>query len=177
MIVLPQPSALRRAAARLGWSLADCETVTLHGRPLARLALHLAPGQRILALSEDGGTPAAIAALLRDAGWGPSLMAVLEHIGGRHENLIASPAASWGERRCADLNTVAIECRAGPEACAVSRAAGLPDEAFLNDGQLTKREVRAATIAPLPPLPRQLLWGVGAGLGAGATHGRPARPP
>jgi precorrin-6Y C5,15-methyltransferase (decarboxylating) len=166
MIVLPQPSAFSLAAARLAWPLADCEIVTLHGRPLARLALHLAPGQRILALSEDGETPASIAALLCDAGWGPSLMTVLEHIGGRHENLIASPAASWGERRCADLNTVAIECRAGREARPFSRAAGLPDEAFLNDGQLTKREVRAATIAALAPLPGQLLWDVGAGCGA-----------
>src|SRR5260221_8651825 len=152
MIVLPQPSTFSLAAARLAWPLADCETVTLHGRPLARLALHLVPGQRILALSEDGRTPASIAALLRDAGWGSSLMTVLEHLGGRHENLIVSPAASWGERRCADLNTVAIECCAGPEARPFSRAAGLPDEAFLNDGQLTKREVRAVTIAALAPL-------------------------
>jgi len=166
MIVLPQPSAFSLAAARLAWPLADCETVTLHGRPLANLALHLAPGQRILALSEDGGTPAAIAALLCDVGWGPSLLTVLEHLGGRHENLIASPAAAWGARRCADLNTVAIECRAGPDARPLSRAAGLPDEAFINDGQLTKREVRAATLAALAPLPGQLLWDVGAGCGA-----------
>jgi precorrin-6Y C5,15-methyltransferase (decarboxylating) len=176
MIVLPQPSAFSLAAARLAWPLADCETVTLHGRPLARLALHLAPGQRILALSEDGDTPASIAALLRDAGWGPSLITVLEHIGGRHENFVTSPAASWGERRCADLNTVAIECRAGPEARLFSRAAGLPDEAFINDGQLTKREVRAATIAALAPVPGQLLWDVGAGCGAIAIEWLRATP-
>ena len=42
---------------------------------------------------------------------------------------------------------------------------GLPDEAFETDGQLTKREVRAITLARLAPLPGQLLWDVGAGTG------------
>jgi len=34
-----------------------------------------------------------------------------------------------------------------------SRLAGLPDDAFEHDGQLTKREVRAITLARLAPLP------------------------
>ncbi|MDH3235156.1 MAG: precorrin-6Y C5,15-methyltransferase (decarboxylating) subunit CbiT, partial [Alphaproteobacteria bacterium] len=48
--------------------------------------------------------------------------------------------------------------------------AGLPDEAFANDGQLTKREVRAATLAVLAPLPGELLWDVGAGCGSIAVE-------
>lgn len=170
MTVLPQPGAFSLAAARLAWPLADCETVTLHGRRLEHLALHLAPGQRLLLLSEDGGTPARIAALLRDTGWGPSEITVLEHMGGARENRVSTTAESWGEQRCADLNTVALVCRPGPTARPLSRAAGLPDEAFINDGQLTKREVRAATIAALAPLPEQLLWDVGAGCGAVAIE-------
>jgi precorrin-6B C5,15-methyltransferase / cobalt-precorrin-6B C5,C15-methyltransferase len=170
MSVLPQPGAFSLAASRLAWPLAECETMTLHGRPLAQLALHLAPGQRILLLSEDGGTPARVATLLRDTGWGPSEMTVLEHMGGAGENIFAATADSWGDRRAADLNTVALACRPGPTARPLSRAAGLPDEAFINDGQLTKREVRAATIAALAPLPGQLLWDVGAGCGAVAIE-------
>jgi precorrin-6B C5,15-methyltransferase / cobalt-precorrin-6B C5,C15-methyltransferase len=166
MTMLPQPGAFSLAASRLAWPLAECETMTLHGRPLTHLALHLAPGQRILILSEDGGTPARIAALLRDTGWGPSEMTVLAHMGGACETIVAATADSWGDRRSADLNTVALACRSGPNARPLSRAAGLPDEAFINDGQLTKREVRAATIAALAPLPGQLLWDVGAGSGA-----------
>lgn len=170
MTVLPQPGAFSLAAARLAWPLAECETVTLHGRPLAQLALHLAPGQRLLFLSEDGGTPARVAALLRDTGWGPSEMTVLEHMGGAAETIFAATADVWGDRRSADLNTVALTCRPGPAARPLSRAAGLPDEAFINDGQLTKREVRAATIAALAPLPGQLLWDIGAGSGAVAIE-------
>ena len=47
---------------------------------------------------------------------------------------------------------------------------GLPDEAFVHDGQLTKREVRAATLAALGPAPDALLWDVGAGCGSVAIE-------
>jgi precorrin-6Y C5,15-methyltransferase (decarboxylating) len=170
MTIVPQPGAFSLAAARLAWPLAECEMVTVHGRPLAQLALYLAPGQRILVLSEDGGTPSRIAALLRETGWGPSVLTVLEHMGGVRENIVSATADSWDERRCADLNTVALACWPGRGARPLSRAAGLPDEVFVNDGQLTKREVRAATIAALAPLPGQLLWDVGAGCGAVAIE-------
>ena len=43
---------------------------------------------------------------------------------------------------------------------------GLPDGAYAHDGQLTKRDVRAITLARLAPLPGQLLWDVGAGAGS-----------
>ncbi|NUS56687.1 MAG: precorrin-6Y C5,15-methyltransferase (decarboxylating) subunit CbiT [Streptomycetaceae bacterium] len=43
---------------------------------------------------------------------------------------------------------------------------GLPDDAFDHDGQLTKREIRALTLAALAPRPGELLWDVGAGSGS-----------
>ena len=46
------------------------------------------------------------------------------------------------------------------------RLAGLPDDAFEHDGQLTKRVVRAATLAALAPLPGETLWDIGAGCGS-----------
>lgn len=166
MIVLPAPSAFALAAARLKWPLESCVALSLHGRPLESLRLHLAPGARLLALSGDGTTPAAAAALLRDAGWGPSAFTVLEHMGGPRERRRDGTAAEWGEARGADLNLIAIECRPGPDARAFTRLAGLPDDAFAHDGQLTKRELRAATLAALAPLPGELLWDVGAGCGS-----------
>ncbi|HEY3918563.1 MAG TPA: precorrin-6y C5,15-methyltransferase (decarboxylating) subunit CbiE [Stellaceae bacterium] len=166
MIVLPQPSAFSLAATRLLWPLEECMTVSLHGRPLDQLRLHLAPDARILTLTEDGTTPAKIAALLTEAGWGATTMTVLEHLGGARERRIMATAAAWCEERCADLNIVALDCRAGPEARSLSRRAGLPDDAFRHDGQITKRAVRAATLAALAPLPGELLWDIGAGSGS-----------
>lgn len=164
--VLPAPGAFSLAAARLGWSLPDVDCVTVHGRALESVNLYLVPGRRLLVLSWDGRTPAALAKLLITRGFGPSRIAVLEHMGGDKENRVEGTADGWTHDACADLNTVAIDCAAGPEATFYSRAPGLPDDAFDHDGQITKCEVRAATLAKLMPLPGQILWDVGAGSGS-----------
>jgi precorrin-6B C5,15-methyltransferase / cobalt-precorrin-6B C5,C15-methyltransferase len=166
MAIVPQLSAFSLAASRLGWPLADCAAITLHGRPLDTLRLHLAPHRHILILSEDGGTPREVAELLTGLGWGPSRLTVLAHLGGIRETIIADEAHSWGARRVRDLNTIALACIPGPGARALPRSAGLPDDVFEYDGQLTKREVRAATLVALAPLPGEMLWDVGAGCGS-----------
>ncbi|MFO0998035.1 MAG: precorrin-6y C5,15-methyltransferase (decarboxylating) subunit CbiE [Alphaproteobacteria bacterium] len=166
MMIVPAPSAFSLACARLAWPLQEVELVSLHSRPLETLHLHLAPGARVLALSADGHTPSRIAGALMTNGYGRSRMTVFEHMGGIDERRVEASADEWGERVTADFNTVAIECQAGPNARAYSRLAGLPDDAFLHDGQLTKREVRAATLAALGPLAGETLWDVGAGCGS-----------
>jgi len=166
MTILPHPGAFSLAAARLGWAIADCTVLSLHGRPVDTLRLHLAPHRRLLLLSEDGTAPRAVAHLLTELGWGPTRLTVFEHLGGPREAMLSEEAQHWGERQSADLNTIALECRAGPEARPLSRFAGLPDDAFEHDGQLTKREVRAMTLAVLAPLPGERLWDVGAGCGS-----------
>ena len=166
MAIVPQPSAFSLAAARLGWPLADCAAITLHGRPLDTLRLYLAPRRRVLILSEDGSTPRLVAELLTGLGWGPSELTVLAHLGGGRETIVADAAHSWGDRPVPDLITVAIACIPGPGARAFPQRAGLPDDAFEHDGQLTKREVRAATLATLASLPGETLWDVGAGCGS-----------
>ena len=170
MTVVPTPGAFSLACARMGWSRPDVETLTVHGRPLERLAYHLAPGARLLVLSQNGETPAAIAALLSAHGYGRSPITVLEHLNGAEERRLEGVAEEWAHPKCADLNTVAVECRAGPDARLLPRVPGLPDNAFEHDGQITKREVRAATLAALMPLPGQVLWDVGAGSGAVAIE-------
>ncbi len=101
---------------------------------------------------------------MRAGGWGPSSLIALEHMGGPRERRVEGTASDWREK-VADLNLLAIECRPGPGAQSLSRLAGLPDDAFAHDGQITKREVRAATLAALGPLPGELLWDVALGLG------------
>ena len=84
---------------------------------------------------------------------------------GPEENMFASTADEWERSDVPDLNTIAVHCQSGPRARALSRMPGLPDDAFSHDGTITKREVRASTLASLAPLPGQLLWDVGAGHG------------
>jgi len=166
LLVYPSPSAFSLACARLKWSLPDTACLTVHGRPVEALLLHFAPRTRFIALSRDGRSPREIAALLTEWGFGPSRITVLEHMGGDKENRLDATAATWGKKTAEDLNVVAVEVVPGPAAKPLSLVPGLPDKVFENDGQLTKREVRAATLSALQPLPGQTLWDVGAGCGS-----------
>ncbi|MDY7567841.1 precorrin-6y C5,15-methyltransferase (decarboxylating) subunit CbiE [Pseudomonas sp. RTC3] len=166
MRVLPAPSSYSLAAARLGWPLQDVVTLSVVARPLAALNAQLHNGLRLLVLSNDGSSPAAIAELLRARGFGPSRMTVLEHLGGDAERRVEGIASEWVDLPIAALNLVAIECRAEPGASRLSLLAGLADSAFEHDGQLTKRDIRAITLARLAPAPGELLWDVGAGCGS-----------
>jgi precorrin-6Y C5,15-methyltransferase (decarboxylating) len=166
MTIVPHPGSFSLAASRLGWAIEECTALSLHGRPLDSLRLHLTPGARLLLLSHDGATPRNVASLLADAGWGPSRMTVFEHLGAEREAAIEEAAQAWGERRVADLNPIAVACVPAPGTRALSRLSGLPDDAFEHDGQLTKREIRSIALARLGPLPGEMLWDIGAGCGS-----------
>ncbi|MFP3996242.1 precorrin-6y C5,15-methyltransferase (decarboxylating) subunit CbiE [Pseudomonas capeferrum] len=166
MRVLSMPSSCALAAARLGWPLQEVQVVSVVARPLAALNAQLHSGARLLVLSNDGDSPAAIAAQLCARGFGPSRLRVFEHLGGADERELAGSAQDWPHTQVAALNLVAIECLAAPDAPRLPRVAGLPDTAFQHDGQLTKRDVRAITLARLAPQPGELLWDVGAGCGS-----------
>jgi precorrin-6Y C5,15-methyltransferase (decarboxylating) len=161
--VVPHPSSVSLAAARLGWDLAATDVVSLVTAPVETLNRLINPGRRVLVLSAGAHTPAAVAALLVQRGHGSAVLTVLEQLGGDGERLVAGTADSWAFPDGDPLNVVAIECGEGP---AVSVTPGLPDHAYQGDGQLTKREVRAVTLAALGPAPGALLWDVGAGSGS-----------
>ena len=166
MLILPAPSSCSLAAARMGWPLQEVVTLSVVARPIAALNAQLFSGIRLLVLSNDGKTPSLIAELLRERGFGPSRLSVLEHLGGETERRIDGVANDWTDPVIADLNLIAIDCIAEPNTPRLSRLAGLPDSAFQHDGQLTKRDVRAITLARLAPVPGELLWDVGAGCGS-----------
>ncbi len=165
----PHVGAFQLAASRLGWALEDVATISLHGRPLDRLARHTAPGRRLLVLTDDGRAPGLIAERLRDAGYGASAVWVLEDLDGPGERLTRATAATLHDGPFADLNTVALHL-AAVSGAGRSLAPGLPDDAFDHDGQITKREVRALTVAALEAHPNETLWDVGAGSGSVALE-------
>ena len=163
--VHPHPSAFAYACARLGWPEADVELLSAFGRPPEVVARSLQPGRRLVAYVAGADGAARIADVLRERGFGPSRLAVLERLGGADERIVDTSADAW--RDDADpLHAVAVEVRAGPDALVLPTAPGLPDEAFEHDGALTKQAIRAVTLASLGPLPDALLWDVGAGSGS-----------
>ncbi|MEX0860415.1 MAG: precorrin-6y C5,15-methyltransferase (decarboxylating) subunit CbiE [Cucumibacter sp.] len=168
--ILPAPSAFSLAAARLHWPLQDVACLSAHGRTVAALVPHIQPGARLLALTSGASTVAAIVELLTGLGYGESRLSVLNRMGGLEESRVDFIATEHTGAGVADFNTLAIECVAVAGTPLRPAVPGLPDEAFLNDGQLTKREVRAVTLARLAPIPGALLWDVGAGCGSVAIE-------
>ncbi len=170
IICLPQPSAFSLAAARLGWPLQDVTTISLHGRDLSGIVRHLHPGARILALSWDGSTPARLATLLTERGLSQSRLTVLERMGSRDERVLRSTAALGFSEDIDPLNTIAVEVVAATDVMMPTLASGRSDDLFINDGQLTKREVRAITLSSLAPRRGELLWDIGLGAGSVAIE-------
>lgn len=164
--VLPAPSSASLAAARLGWALHEIAVIPAHREPLERVALQLAPGARFLVLSRDADTPAQLAKLLIAQGYGSSRLVRLEHLGGPAERISEGRAACWDHPTGAALNLLAVECQPEASTQPLSRRAGLPDNAFAHDGQLTKRDMRAIVLARLAPGHSERLWDIGAGCGS-----------
>jgi len=166
VVVIPNLSAFSMAAARMGWSIPDCDCFSIHGRPAANVEAFIQPDAKLLVLTEDETSVAEVCRRLVARGFGTSEIAVLENLGGSREALTTFCANAMPSRAWSTLNTLAVHCIAGPAAKILSRVAGLPDDAFQHDGKITKREVRAATLAALAPAPDQLLWDIGAGSGS-----------
>src|SRR3984885_8041620 len=176
MISVPAPSAFALAASRLGWSQQDCALLTLHGRPLEAIIPHLCPGARIIALSWDDATPAKLAALLAAGGMGRSKLTICEAMDGPGERIRTTEAQDFALDNVAALNTIALEVIAAHGARILPRAAGVPDDWFEHDGQITKREIRAMTLSSLAPRRGELLWDVGSGSGSVAIEWMLADP-
>jgi precorrin-6Y C5,15-methyltransferase (decarboxylating) len=164
-----QLSAFQLAAARMGWSMPDVETLTVHGRPVEQMIAFIQPDQRLLILTTGAETPAQIAAFLAARGFGQSRMTVLAAMGGKDELRFEGTAADW-DHEVPAFNTLAVECVAAPDAALLPRVPGLADELFHHDGTMTKQEVRAATLAKLMPMRGALLWDVGCGCGSVAVE-------
>ena len=162
----PAPSAFSLAASRLGWGLQDIETVSLHGRSLDLIRPLLQPGRRVLALTSDAQGPAALAELLGELGFSLSRLTVLEALGGEREKIRTSTAQDFNQTDIDPLNLVALEIAAEGKARVLPLGFGLDDDLFEHDGQITKREIRAATLSALSPRRGELLWDIGAGSGS-----------
>jgi precorrin-6Y C5,15-methyltransferase (decarboxylating) len=165
-VCVPAPSSLSLACARLGWALDDVTVVSLCGRPIETLAPLLQPKRRVLALSADATTPAAVARYLSIRGFERSVIHVLEALGGPRECMRVTTADRFGFNHVEALNLLAIEVEAGACAKIIPLVSGLPDEMFEHDGQITKREIRAVTLSSLAPRAGELLWDIGCGSGS-----------
>jgi precorrin-6Y C5,15-methyltransferase (decarboxylating) len=171
--VLPHPSSFALACARMGWPQAEVELVSLVARPPETVLATAQPGRRIVALVTGRGGAAALARVLTGHGFADSPLTVLEQLGGPGERRIDTTAAGATGLDADPLHVVAITVAGAP---GHPRTPGLPDDVYASDGQLTKRHVRALSVAALAPRPGERLWDVGAGAGSIAIEWLRAEP-
>lgn len=160
--VIPAVSSVALARARMGWAAEECDTVTLVGRDVDALRRYLTRGRRLIVLTSNSSSLPEIARLLVGEGFADAAVTVLADLGG-DEDRIDGTAGDLVDTTGPQLGLLCIEC-VGTEG--LSTTPGLPDECFENDGQLSKRPVRAAAVCALAPRPGELLWDVGAGAGS-----------
>lgn len=165
--VLPGLSSVALACSRLGWPWDETDVISVVSRPVEVVFPGVQPGARILVLCRNGDTPAELAAMLADRGWGATEITVLEHLGGADERLRGPfPAREADAGPFADLCVAALVCVPDHPGVVLPRVPGLQDSAYETDGQITRREARVLALAALAPGAGQLLWDVGAGSGS-----------
>lgn len=162
-IAYPAPSTFSLIGARLGWRLEETICLGLHAAPVERLVPVLSRGAQVIALVRDGAAAGALCAWLTERGWGASRVVAFSAMGGPNES-VAQSVASVGlaDGLCAPVAVaIAADGRLG-----LPRASGLADYLFINDGQITKRPIRALALSALAPRAGERLWDIGAGSGS-----------
>lgn len=174
MTVMPSVSSISLACARMGWLQQHTTVLSLHGRDEASLHRVLEPGQKVLVLTSDASAPHRLLSTLVQAGFGRSPVTLLEALGGPQERCRCLPACQWNavlsKETCHPLNILALDVVADQPARCHGLVPGRPDDLFDNDGQITRSDMRAITLAHLRPHPKQTLWDLGAGSGAVAIE-------
>ncbi|MDB5664300.1 precorrin-6y C5,15-methyltransferase (decarboxylating) subunit CbiE [Cypionkella sp.] len=161
-VAFPAVSTFQLAAAELGWRMQEITCHGLHAAPFERLRAVLTKGHRAICLVRDGDAPQALAKWLTDQGFAANLT-ILEALGGPNQRIRTTAAEAFTLTDIASPVAVAIEITAG---IGLSRASGLEDSLFANDGQITKRPLRALTLSTLAPRVGEMLWDIGAGSGS-----------
>ena len=175
LVFHPHVSSIQAAFARLGRPWPQAQFVSLHGRPLASLRAAL-QGNRLYALLTDrDNSPAAIARILVETGFGESELWVAEELGAPTERFRHFRAADLANAATefSPLNVVILETR-GPGGV-LPEFPGIPDAWFSTGaepgkGLLSKREVRLTILSLLAPRAGEIGWDVGAGCGGVAVE-------
>ena len=166
--IIPAPSGFQFAAARLGWPIAECGIISIHGRPTHTILSKLHPRARLLIIPRSSESPGEVADLLVNHGYGKARIHVLGNLAGMKESYIEAQADKWANtwnarKDVPPFHIMGVEC---PDAGVAAAILAAPDHTFENDGKITKCDVRAAALSKLAPFPGAVLWDIGSGSGA-----------
>lgn len=162
--VIPAPSSVSLACARLGWAVQDTPVVSLVTGTVAGIGRMLDVASQFFILARDEASLSEVAEYLCQHNASTAAVGVLQDLGSADEVI------TWGSAQhppavSSALYIIAVICDPAQQ-YRYSIAPGLPDTAFAHDGQLTKQKIRALTVIALAPRPGEVLWDVGGGSGS-----------
>lgn len=168
--ILPHPSALQWAFARIGIPWDDAALVSLHGRPRDGFLARLRRRAKVACFTDAANSPPALARHLVEHGETAWTAWVCERLGSDRERVRAfRPEALASCEDVDPLNVLVLVRDPGWRPPPVIPF--LREDAFSTRGGLiTKREVRLAALGALRLAEDSVLWDVGAGSGSVAIE-------
>lgn len=168
--ILPAPSTMQEAFARLGLPWHEARFGSCHGRPIEGIIALVRDHPTVGLFTDPEHTPRKIAGALLDAGLTGVTAHVCCRLGEKDES-----------RFSGDLTTLAATDLPEPNVVVLTRIPevrkmrlGLKEEDFVHRkpkvGLITKREVRAVAIAKLALSETAVVWDIGAGSGSVAVE-------
>jgi precorrin-6Y C5,15-methyltransferase (decarboxylating) len=170
--IVPNVSAMQLAFARIKESWENAVFASVHSRPIEDIVETVRSNHKIGIFTDDEHTPANIARVLLEHGVDGYQAYVCQNLGSKDEKVIETDLPGLCQVKSSPLN-ILILLRVQPkppEGTHSPRRLGIPDEEFHQRrpkaGLITKREVRAVSLAKMHLTDESVLWDIGAGSGA-----------
>lgn len=165
LVVAPALSSMQEAFSRLKMSWHDAFFGSVHGRPLEQAVLWVARHEKVAILTDPRHNAAALAQTLTRAGLAECELHVCQNLGMSGENIVEGLAKDLQQCPDGGFSVVVVRNRRAGWA-----AYGLEDGQLERrddrPGMVTKKPVRAVSIAQLHLGSHSVLWDIGAGTGA-----------
>lgn len=168
--IYPYISSVQLAFARLGQSWQDAYVTSVHGRSMKGLVQRIDGRQTIALLTDETNSPNAIAAYLLHYGMDEYRAYVAENLGGTNEKVGWYSLQEMAATEFSSLNVVILHKQYdGPRWCL-----GIDDDQFAqrkpDKGLITKKEVRALSIANMNIRSDSIIWDIGTCTGSMAIE-------
>jgi precorrin-6Y C5,15-methyltransferase (decarboxylating) len=170
VLIIPQPSSVQVAFARIGLKWDDATIVSVHGRTLDGLVTRLRRTAKAAVLTDDESSPPRIAAHLISHGETAWRASVCENLGGPDERVRTLSLGELAQLTdIAPLNVLVLvreDARWQPPPAIPFTHEDAFAKRMPKKGLITKREVRLLSLAALHIRPRSIVWDIGAGSGS-----------
>ncbi len=167
--IIPNVSAMQLAFARIKENWDDAILASVHSRPIEDIIGMVRSSHKIGIFTDDKHTPGKIAGVLHEHGIDNCQAYVCQDLGSEQENIIATDLYSLKGLGFSPLNILILirDVQNAKGNVPTRQMLGIPDEKLhrLEEGLITKMEVRAVSLARLCLAENSIVWDIGAGSG------------